>query len=219
MFCKQQLLHNPNIFTVLVTKDKDKLQNINDAVKLFEEWLQNFEKLNLSKENRPYLPLATVKTLLPLKKQYKIDDDQANAFYEAYKSVGGDYKNLRTVASGDDKPTWDIVRNTVLRKLLKKIDDDKPDLWKDDLPTKEHVELIVWAYSPDASKIKKNLSKLEEKLGKADEDSDKDKKDSSPEPEKKASKRKSDGNNSSSSSKSSSGGSSDEESPKKKKKS
>lgn len=196
-----------------VTKDKDKLQNINDAVQVFEEWLQNFEKLNLSKENRAYLPLATVKTLLPLKKQYKIDDDQATAFYEAYKSVGGEYKNLRTVSSGEDKPTWDIVRNTVLRKLLKKIDEDKPDLWKDELPTKEHVELIIWAYSPDASKIKKSLSKLEEKLGKAE------KEESSPEAEKKASKRKSEGNNSSSSSKSSSGGSSDEESPKKKKKS
>lgn len=203
---------------ILVTKDKDKLQNINDAVQVFEEWLQNFEKLNLSKENRAYLPLATVKTLLPLKKQYKIEDKQASAFYEAYKSVGGDYKNLRTVSSGDNEPTWDIVRNTVLRKLLKKLEEDKPDLWKDDLPTKEHVELIIWAYSPDASKIKKNLSKLEEKVGKP-EDGDEKEDSSSPEA-KKSSKRKSEGSkSSSSSSNSNSGGSSDEESPKKKKKS
>lgn len=185
--------------------------------------MQNFEKLNLSKENRAYLPFATVKTLLPLKKQYKIEDTQASAFYEAYKSVNGDYKNLRTVASGEDQPTWDIVRNKVLRKLLKKLDEDKPDLWKDDLPTKPHVELIIWAYSPDASKIKKNLSKLEEKLGKTeeegDDDDEADKKASSPANDKKASKRKSKGSNSSSSSRSSSGGSSDdEESPKKKKK-
>lgn len=191
------------------------MQNINDAVQVFEEWLQNFEKLNLSKENRPYLPLTTVKTLLPLKKQYKIEDTQASAFYEAYKSVGGDYKNLRTVSSGEDQPTWDIVRNTVLRKLLKKIDDDKPDLWKDDLPTKEHTELIIWAYSPDASRIKKNLSKLEDKLGKSEEEEDDEAEEKE---EKKASKRKSEGSNSSSSSYNS-GGSSDEESPKKKKKS
>lgn len=182
--------------------------------------MQNFEKLNLSKENRAYLPFATVKTLLPLKKQYKIEDTQASAFYEAYKSVNGDYKNLRTVASGEDQPTWDIVRNKVLRKLLKKLDEDKPDLWKDDLPTKAHVELIIWAYSPDASKIKKNLSKLEEKLGKTEEEDDEaDKKASSPANDKKASKRKSKGSDSSSNSRSSSGGSSDdEESPKKKKK-
>lgn len=212
------------MIVISVTKDKDKLQNINDAVQVFEEWLQNFEKLNLSKENRAYLPLATVKTLLPLKKQYKIEDKQAAAFYEAYKSVSGDYKNLRTVSSGEDQPTWDIVRNSVLRKLLKKVDEDKPDLWKDDLPTKEHVELIVWAYSPDASKIKKNLSKLEEKLGKSGDENDDEeegngKKGSSPKEEKKASKRKSEGSSSSSSSNNNSGGSSDEESPKKKKKS
>lgn len=197
-----------------MTKDKDKLQNINDAVQVFEEWLQNFEKLNLSKENRSYLPFATIKTLLPLKKQYKIEDKQADAFFDAYKSVNGDYKNLRTVSSGENEPTWDIVRNNVLRKLLKKLEEDKPDLWKDDLPTKEHVELIIWAYSPDASKIKKNLSKLEEKLGKPDEE-DGEEKDSDSGEEKKASKRKSEGSNSSSSN---SGGSSDEESPKKKKK-
>lgn len=157
-----------------------------------------------------------------MKKHYKIEDAQASAFYEAYKSVGGDYKNLRTVASGDDQPTWDIVRNTVLRKLLKKIDEENTDLWKNDFPTKEHAELIIWAYSPDASKIKKNLSKLEEKLGSEEEDEAENGKsrDNSPAEEKKATKRKSEGHKtSSSSSKSSSEGSSDEESPKKKKKS
>lgn len=176
----------------------------------------------MSKENRAYLPFATVKTLLPLKKQYKIEDAQSSAFYEAYKSVGGDYKNLRTVASGDNQPTWDIVRNKVLRKLLKKLDEDKPDLWKDDLPTKEHVELIIWAYSPDASKIKKNLSKLEEKLSsKTDGEEENGKKEGSSAPGKKASKRKSEGssNDSSKSSSGGSSGSSDEESPKKKRKS
>lgn len=160
----------------------------------------------MSKENRAYLPLATVELLLPLKKQYKIEDKQASSFLEAYKSVKGEYKNLRTVASGENESTWDIVRNTVLRKLLKNIEDNDPDLWKDDLPTKEHVELIIWAYSPDASKIKKSLSKLEEKIGKAEESSENKKEEAS-----KSSKRKSEGSSSSESS-------SADESPKKKKK-
>lgn len=196
------------------------MQNINDAVQVFEQWLKDFEKLNLSKENRSYLPLSTIKTLLPLKKQYKIEDKRADAFLEAYKSVSGDYKNLRTVSSGENDQTWDIARNTVLRKLLKAIEDEKPDLWKDDLPTKEHVELIIWGYSPDASKIKKSLSKLEEKLGEPlDDDDDEDGASEetgevSPKEDRKTSKRKPEGTSSSSSS----GGSSDDESPKKKKK-
>lgn len=192
---------------VTVTKDKEKLQNINDAVQVFEDWLKDFEKLNLSKENRAYLPLASVEVLLPLKKQYNIDDKKADAFIEAYKSVKGEYKNLRTVASGEDEPTWDIVRNTVLKKLLKTIEDEKPDLWKDELPTKEHMELIIWAYSPEASKIKKSQSKFEEKLGKPDDES----KEESKGEKRSSTKRKSE-------SQSSSGSASDEESPKKKKK-
>ncbi|CAH0558832.1 unnamed protein product [Brassicogethes aeneus] len=152
--------------TLTLTKDKDKLQNINDAMAIFEKWLKDFEYDNRSKENRAYLPLATVKILLPLKEQFGIEDKKASSFLSAYeKKAKGEYKHLRTVASEEDKPTWDIVRNSELRSLLKKLDEDRPDLWKDDLPTKEHMQLILWAYSPDAAKIKKNLSNLEEKLG------------------------------------------------------
>lgn len=199
------------IFVFSVTKDKDKLQNINDALQVFDNWLKEFEKLNLSKENRAYLPLASIELLLPLKKQYKIEDKQAEKFLEAYKSVKGEYKNLRTVLSGENEPSWDIVRNTVLKKLLKGIDDENPDLWKDDLPTKEHLELILWAYSPDASKIKKSSAKFEEKLGKSEEKKkeSEDEKEESPKGEKRSStKRKSE----------SSSSASDDESPKKKKK-
>lgn len=183
---------------------------------VFDEWLSNYEKNNLSKENRAYLPLASIKTLLPLKKQYKLDDITSNAFLKAYRKCDGEYKNLRTIASGSDAATWDIVRNAALKKLLRNVDETKAELWKDDLPTKEHMELILWAYSPDASKIKKNLGKYEEKLGSDAESADEEdeKKDESMDDEvdaKKGSKRKSDDDDVSSSS--------EEDSPKKKKKS
>lgn len=204
-----------------MTKDKDKLQNINDAMKIFEDWLKGYEKNNMSKEHRPYLPLDTVKLLSALKKKYNIEDKKSEAFIQAYKSVKGEYKNLRTVSSGDNEPTWDIVRNTHLKPIVKRIDEENPDMWEDDLPTKDHLELILWAYSPDATKIKKSLSKMEEKLGKGEEEEEEEKEDdvkSSDEDEKmsengdsevkKASKRKSEGSSSD-----------DEESPKKKSKS
>ncbi|KAJ8911024.1 hypothetical protein NQ315_016593 [Exocentrus adspersus] len=159
----------------LVTKDKDKLQNINDAMAVFEEWLRNFELNNLSKENRAYLPFASIEALLPLKDKFNLENKKADDFLAAYKKANADYKNLRTVASGEDEPTWDIVRNAELKKLLKLLEENKPELWKDDLPTKEHMEIIIWAYSPDASKIKKNISVYQEKLGsgiKSDNDVD-----------------------------------------------
>ncbi|XP_060524276.1 uncharacterized protein LOC132700769 [Cylas formicarius] len=205
--------------TLTLTKDKEKLQNINDALSLFEDWLKDFEFKNLSKENRAYLPLQCIESLLPLKEKYKIKNEDAESFIKAYKEKArGDYKNLRTVASGEDKPTWDIVRNQNLKKLLKEMEESKPDLWKDDLPTKDHLELILWAYSPDASKIKKNVSVYQEKLGSGkaeDDDEEKMEVEKKNDGEKKNNKRKSGGSSSSSSS-SSSGD--DDDSPKKKNK-
>ncbi|KAJ8963719.1 hypothetical protein NQ317_018880 [Molorchus minor] len=137
--------------TLTLTKDKEKLQNINDAMSTFEEWLKNFELSNASKENRAYLPLASIEALLPLKDKFEIVNTKVDQFLKAYRKAKADYKFLRTVSSGENEPTWDI--------------ETKPDLWKDDLPTKEHMEIILWAYSPDASKIKKNISTYEDKLG------------------------------------------------------
>ncbi|XP_050305722.1 uncharacterized protein LOC126742904 [Anthonomus grandis grandis] len=208
--------------TLTLTKDKDKLQNINDAMKIFEDWLKDFEFKNLSKENKAYLPLAFVETLLPLKKKYGLGNDLVDSFFKAYKEKAkGEYKNLRTISSGDGEPTWDIIRNRELKKIWTEYEESKPDFWgSDDLPTKEHLQLILWAYSPEASKIKKNISNYEEKLQnmktKANSDSDNGSKDKD---SKKGTKRKSEGSGSGSSSSGSSNGSeSDEESPKKKSK-
>ncbi|XP_030745940.1 transcriptional regulator ATRX homolog [Sitophilus oryzae] len=202
--------------TITLTKDKDKLQNITDAMKIFEDWLKDYEYKNLSKENRAYLPLASVEALLPLKEKYELKNELVEKFLKAYKEKAkGDYKNLRTVSSGDEKPTWDIVRNQELKKIWKGFEESKPDLWNDDdLPTKEHLELILWAYSPEANKIKKNLSSYEEKLGslKISSDNENDSDEEKPKEKKReSSKRKSEGSSSSSSG-------SDEESPKKRSK-
>lgn len=210
-----------------MTKDKEKVQNINDATATFEEFLRNFELHNLGKENRPYLPIASIEALLPLKEKFEIKNEQIEEFLKAYrKTAKGDYKNLRTVSSGEDKPTWDIVRNAELKKLLKGIEENKSDLWKEDLPTKEHMEIILWAYSPDASKIKKNVSVYEDKLGSGDkseddededmDDDEREEKEQKEKSEKKEKHKKEDERKSSK--RKSSADSSDEESPKKKSK-
>lgn len=194
------------LFCVAVTKDKEKLQNLNDAMKIFEDWLKEFENKNKSKENRPYLPLDAIKVLLPLKDKYAIKDEKALAFIKAYEKVKGEYKNLRTVDSGDGEPTWDIVRNTNLKKLVKEQEEGNADLWNDDLPSKEHMKLILWAYSPQASNIKKNKDKFEEILGSKSESSDEEEMEEDEGGKKNSSKRKSESSDS------------DDESPKKKSK-
>lgn len=189
--------------TLQVTKAEDKLSNIKEALDVFEKWLKDFEKLHIP--NWSYLPLATVESFLVLKNHFGFKDEKLSKFLEAYKSNDGDYKKLRTVSSGDEKLTWDIARNNELRDLMKVVDDDSPDMWDDnDLPTKVHAQLILWAYSPDASRIKKNLSNFQDKLDKIYGGSDSSEKDDDSEDDmkkksdngdiKKSNKRKSSGN-------------------------
>lgn len=145
-------------------------------MRIFEDWLADFEVRK--PPTRTYLPLATVELF-----ESSASGD-AHSFINAYKSCDGDYKKMRTITSGEDKPTWDIVRNRRLAELLA---DGKvaTRLWNEDgdMPTPEHIEMITWAYSPDASKLKKQLPNIESNLGKEQK---KDK-------EKTATKRKSDG--------------------------
>lgn len=212
-----------------MTKDKEKVQNINNALKIFEDWLKDFEFQNLAKENKAHLPLAAVEVFVPLKEKYGVKNELTDSFLEAYRvKAKGDYKNLRTVLSGDGHPTWDIVRNRELKKIWNEFEESRPDLWNsDDLPTEEHLRLILWAYSPEASKIKKNVSNYEEKLSSLkissynEQENDIEKSDvkkySDRKGDKKSYKRKSEGSSSSSSSEDVNG--SDDESPKKKSKS
>lgn len=53
-----------------------------------------------------------------------------------------------------------------MKGILKEID-ESAEYWTDEgIPSKKHTELILWGYSPDAAKIKKQLTQLEEKINK-----------------------------------------------------
>lgn len=97
------------------------MQNIKDAVDVFEKFLEKFDKLNLSKDNMSYLPLSVIESCMCLIEHYNISSSKAKAFLDAYKSVDGQYKKLRTVEDKDSKLTWDIVRNKELKSLRKKV--------------------------------------------------------------------------------------------------
>lgn len=152
-----------------LTKDKEKLQNIKDAMSTFEKFLKDFEKNGLSKDNRAYIPFDTIKILEPLFTKYNVSTKKSKAFMKAYESAK-EYKSLRTVESDEKGVTWDIIRNKELKEIWKANID--ADMWTDDdIPTKDHMEMIMWGFSPEASKIKKNLDTLKEKLGGGDKKS------------------------------------------------
>ncbi|XP_045456299.1 uncharacterized protein LOC123666136 [Melitaea cinxia] len=133
------------------TRDETKLSNINEAIQIFDKFLDDFDSMHLSKQNNPYISLGVVRTCVELAGD-DITEEQ-KSFIAAYTSVRGEYKRLRTVQSGSGK-TWDIVRNSALKELKEKHSEAK--LFNDkDEPTPEHLEMLLWAYSPEAAKVKK----------------------------------------------------------------
>ncbi|KAJ8705139.1 hypothetical protein PYW08_012459 [Mythimna loreyi] len=140
------------------TRDETKISNIKEAMSIFEKFLDDFDSLHLSRQNNPYVSLGVVRTAQRLAGDSV--SEQQKAFISAYASVRGEYKRLRTVRA-DGGSTWDIVRNEALKELKEKYADAK--LFTDkDSPTEEHLQLLLWAYSPEPARVKKYVPETKE---------------------------------------------------------
>ncbi|XP_052891753.1 uncharacterized protein LOC128299745 [Anopheles moucheti] len=132
------------------TKNEDKLKSIKQAVAMFEDFLDRFDREERGKQNMPYLAIDLIRQL-PTPDQ---SDKLAVEFLNCYETLAkGNYKHLRTKAPKEDgSKTWDIVRNAKLRAL-------KPDSGvklfdQDGKPTDAHLKMVQWAYSPQVEKLK-----------------------------------------------------------------
>ncbi|KAL0809131.1 hypothetical protein ABMA28_012755 [Loxostege sticticalis] len=169
------------------TRDETKLSNIKEAISIFEKFLDDFDSMHLSKQNNPYLSLGIVKTAAKLAENVS---EQQQSFIAAYASVNGEYKRLRTVPERDGAKTWDIVRNAALKELKEKHAEAKLFNEKDE-PTKEHLEMLLWAYSPEPARVKKYVPETkEDKKEKEDSKREDRKRRSSGKEEESASKKK-----------------------------
>ncbi|XP_053996468.1 uncharacterized protein LOC128885996 isoform X2 [Hylaeus anthracinus] len=154
--------------TLQITKDEEKLTNLREALKVFEDWLTDYKEKNRGKENLAYLPIETVNAFRILARKYDVLDEE---FFEVYKKEKGDYKSLRLVKFSNGKITWDIERNRRLKEIIDKIKETHAQWYETDvgdfrgLPTKEHVRCVMLGYSPDPSKLKKLISRVKEKFG------------------------------------------------------
>lgn len=138
------------------TKNEDKIKAIKEGVKVLENFLDKFERENLSKNNLAYLPASVVTA-------FKSPSESLVAeFVKTYTGKAkGNYKHLRTLfPKDDDSKSWDIVRNKKLKSLKEKISHDNLSLFNEDgTPTSIHLQLIHWAYSPHPDKLKKLAEK------------------------------------------------------------
>ncbi|XP_076382663.1 uracil-DNA degrading factor [Megalopta genalis] len=159
--------------TLQITRDEEKLANLKEALQVFEDWLNDYKVNNRGKENLAYLPIETVGGFRILARKYGVLEED---FYKAYKKEKGDYKSMRGVRIQNGGPTWDIERNRRLKEIIERIKQGHIQWYETDvgdfrgLPTKEHVQCIMLGYSPDATKVKKLISQVEEKFDSDDSD-------------------------------------------------
>nr|CAD7395910.1 unnamed protein product [Timema poppensis] len=165
------------------TKDAEKVQNLTEAIETFQVWLDDYRAHSRAKENFTYLPLETVEAYERLAEKYGVSQavNSRPSFLQVYKAAEGELKKLRMAkVDPDDEQTvtWDVHRNKHLREISERIKSDHLPLYETDvefrgLPTKEHVELIMWGYSSEPTKVKKCVSLIDEKLGVTNKDSEK----------------------------------------------
>lgn len=137
------------------TKNADKVKAIKEGIAILEDFLETFDRENRSKLNLAYLPVKTI-AALP-KPSAKVAVDFLRAYQEKAK---GNYKHLRTM-SANDTHTWDIVRNKELAKIKEKIAKENSKLFDGNgAPTKDHLDMIYWAYSPQPDKLKTHVDNL-----------------------------------------------------------
>lgn len=58
--------------TLQITRDEEKLANLRDSLKVFEDWLTDYKTNNRGKENLAYLPIETIKDFRGLAKKYDV---------------------------------------------------------------------------------------------------------------------------------------------------
>jgi len=101
----------------------------------------------------------------------------------AYKGEKGDYKGLRAVKAPGKDVTWDIERNRRLKDIIGRIKQEHVQWYETDvgdfrgLPTKEHTQCIVLAYSPDPMKLRKLASQARDKFGDDDTNAEEEEED------------------------------------------
>ncbi|XP_034235464.1 uncharacterized protein LOC117641866 [Thrips palmi] len=138
------------------TKDAEKVKNLQEAVSTFEDWLDDYKTHSRSKENFGYLPLDTVHAFERLAKEQGVLNGKGPTFLQVYEEADGDLKKLRVKKVDGADTTWDIHRNRNLKPLVEKLNKDNEPLYTSKgQPSKQHLALIVWGYSPEAGKVKK----------------------------------------------------------------
>jgi hypothetical protein len=89
-----------------------------------------------------YLPLETVEEFLPY---MDAELGPAGAFLGAYRQARGNPDLL--------SDQWDQKRDAFIKRHMAQAKARREPLWQGGEPTRRHLALIAWAYSPHAKRV------------------------------------------------------------------
>ena len=151
---------------------KNKTKDMEEAMKIFSKWLKNYKKIKKNEDIKyKWLPLDVIKKYEKLADEYKISEvargikkgsKTDEGFYLMYNKVLGKAWKLQYIPVKKNKQIgqdyWSY-RISFLNSRLGQIKKAKTPLFYKDgkykgLPTKQHLILIIHAYSPVPNKLK-----------------------------------------------------------------
>lgn len=116
-----------------------------------------------------WLPLSVVSAALPALRARGVSavargdqrsDQTRMGFVAAYAAVEGRPHVLaQRLATGQQ--TWAERRDAFLRRHLAQAKANGETWWKDGRPTRRHLALVAWAYSPTPQRLKRWLAQQE----------------------------------------------------------
>lgn len=170
---KRSIVYQKTLVNTMYYRAKhhpNKTRDMNEAITIFQKWLT----LNKNKKIKyDYLDLDIVKKYEKLANYYDVSrvtrglekaSKSDQGFLVVYKKNKGNKNKLSFIPIFKNKPEgqdYDIFREKFINSRLGQMKKAKTKLYtKDGLPTKQHVILIMHAYSPDPTGLKKKLKLL-----------------------------------------------------------
>ena len=131
-----------------------------------------------TKDNYKLIPLKIVKIFEPLAKFYDISRKSRGlekptksdkGFLQLYKEFNGNWNQMKSLSVKKSNPNgekWQHHRDDYCKRRMSMIGRIKNyDLYdKDGLPTIMHLNMLMWAASPDYKNIIKNYKKIQQKI-------------------------------------------------------
>jgi hypothetical protein len=170
LISKRSLKYQFDVVNTMYNRAKyipHKTKDIEEAMKIFHKWLKIYPNLKKKEDSKyPWLPLKTIEKYESIANTYEVSQVARGikkgtrtdkGFLEMYKDVLGKKNKLQYIPVKQNKPNgqdyWSYRIGFINSRLGQIAKAKTPLYYKSgvykDLPTKQHIILIIHGYSPD----------------------------------------------------------------------